>query len=912
MLFKHSYPKPGLRPYDLRCEFSIDPLGIDCQRPRLSWKLPGSARCRRQTACRILVADSRECLAEDNGSVWDSGRTETDQCHLLEYEGKVLGPMTCYYWKVMAWDEEEQAGPWSSVARWEMGVLSPEGWAAGEQRAEWVVDPRAPAEEGQCAAIFQKTVELSEGLCCARAYVCGLGYYELSINGKRVGDRVLDPAQTDYEKVALYATYDITNNLRRGDNTIEILVGDGWYNQCVPDDGRFSYGRPGVIALIRMRLNSGETVSFVTDSTWRVLPSCIIRSQIYTGEVYDARCERPASETGSDDSAYPCAEVSESLSPNLRSQTMPPICRIELLRAILVSEARDGVWVFDLGQNIAGWVRLKVRAPAGTRITLTFSEELNSDGTINTDSTGVFHNKAPQQDVYICGGSGTEMWEPRFTYHGFRYVEVEGLAEPPDEETITGVVVHSDLHRQGDFDCSDPMLGRIHSNAMWTIRGNIHGVLTDCPHRERCAWTGDAHTAMEAMIYTFDSALFWGKYCHDIETSLANGLPTSISPGKRGAGDVANPDWGAAVVIIPYNLWRYYGDTRTMEHMYRHMRRYVDWLDYISEEGIIKAGQGDWFDPPLEGPDAPSDYLSNRTPAEKTSTAFYCRVVDAMAEMAGVLGREPDRNRYEKLGRSIREAFHQTFFDEQAMSYGSQTANAVALQFGLVPSELRNEVIQSLVRDISDHNYHFTTGIHGGRVLYDVLSRSGHGQTAQRIMHQKTYPSIGYLIGLGATTMWENWSRSAGYRGKPRSHNHVMNCGFAMWFQQSLGGIRLDSRVPAFKRIVFAPDVENELEYVYASYESPYGSVISHWRFDGDQMIWRIAVPANCTAEVVLPATGRIGKATESGKRIDRANGIRLLDKSDRSLLLETGSGQYVFRSLFPREARKMQRIGLK
>jgi len=830
---------PGA-PRQLRCEYRRCPLGIDVARPRLGWFVTDGRRGAMQAAYQILVASSKDKLDADAGDLWDSGRVISSRSIQVVYRGKPLRSGQRCWWKVRTWNKagrgEPVASPWSKPSWWEMGLLAPEDWKGEDGAAQWIAAPetRAPrAGKGKAAEepapLLRKAFEVRQGLKRARAYVCGLGYYELYLNGKKVGDHVLDPAQTDYDHRSFYVAYDVTSLLQPGVNAAGILLGNGWYNQQALRDGLFAYGRPGAIALLRIDYKDGSSTAIVTNGTWKAVPSPIVFNQIYVGEVYDARREIEGWTTADfDDAAYPAARVVSPLSPKLCAQPIEPIKVTGTLRPARRTNPKPGVWVYDLGQNIAGWARITVKAPAGTRVKLTFAEAVHADGMINPASTGYWLIGTPQHDIYIARGGGEETWEPRFTYHGFQYVEVTGLPGGAPPLAVEGRVVHTALERAGEFDSSNAMLNRIYRTALWTLRDNLHGLLTDCPHRERCGWTGDAQVAAETINYNFGAAALWNKYIGDIDTSLVKGLPTAIAPGKR-IKKIANPDWGAAIVLLPWYQYRYYGDRRVLAAQYSHMRRFIEYLGELADGYIVSKGYGDWYDPPDEGPQALSIPMPKHTPVALTSTAYYFQAARIMSRTAALLGRADEAARYRRLAAEIRRAFQARFFRPEENSYGSQTADAMALELGIVPEDKRAAAAAALAADIERHNGHFTTGIHGAKRLYVALSATGHGRLAETVLTRTTYPSIGYLFSLGATTMWENWSLTNNHRNNPRSHNHPMNTGFATWFHQALGGINLAEDVPAFRRFLLRPDIHNDLRHVRATHRSPYGWIVSEY-----------------------------------------------------------------------------------
>ncbi len=868
-----------MMPIDLRCEYLPRPLGVDVAQPRLSWVLWSRERAQRQSAYRILVASNPERLARDEGDLWDTGKVLSDQtCHIV-YQGKPLQSLQRCYWKVCVWDAQDTPSGWSEVSWWEMGVLNADEW-----KARWISAPVA-----EPAPLFRKHFTVNRPVRRARALICGLGYYELYLNGERIGGQVLDPAQTDYEKRALYTVHDVTPYLRTGDNCVGVMLGNGWFNQAIVWGG-MSYGEPCLLLQLVLEYADGSTNLVCSDGLWKTAPGPVLKNNVYAGEEYDARRETPGwCEAGFDDSSWWAVRVVPCPTEKLQSQMLPPIRRMKTLQPIALWQSAPGVWVYDMGQNFAGWARLRVQAPAGTTITLRFAEELHPDGSIDPASTGVFATHVVQTDRYTCNGQGVEVWEPRFTYHGFRYVEMTGYPGTPTLDMLEGVVVYSGVLPAGTFECSDEMLNRIHRTAVWTEVSNLHSVPTDCPHRERCGWLGDAHVSAEMTIYNFEMAPFWSKYLQDIETSLTEkGLPTFVAPGKRKIGE-ASPDWGTAIVQIPYYLYVYYGDRRVLEEHYDTMKRWVEHLLSISDDYVVSAGLGDWC--------APGSVPGN-TPIPITSTAIFYLDACIMRRVAQVLGRSQDADWFARLADSIRDAFNRHFFDTKACTYGSQTADTLALAWGLAPEGKEQAIADSLARDVREkHRGHHSTGIIGLRHLFWALSEYGHADVAMTILHQTDYPSIGHLFALGATTLWEWWSEpEIEQQEGPRSCNHPMQGGFDAWFFYGVAGISPCISAPGFARITFKPHLLPGLQWARASYRSVRGMIASEWQRSEGRLYWKVVVPPNTTATVHLPTTDS-GNVTESGKPVNQVAEITVHSERDGWLVLSVPSGEYRFES---------------
>ena len=870
-----------LIPDNLRCEYELNPLGVERESPRLSWTVSSKSRAQIQSACRILVSSTRHFLDSDSGDLWDSGKIQSGVTIHVPYEGDELTARQRAWWKVMVWDAADRASRWSEPAYWEMGMLKPDDW-----RGEWIGYPDASTP------FLRREFTVPGRIDEARAYICGMGYYELYINGERIGDHVLDPGQTDYEQRVLYVVYDVTEKLKEGQNTLGVILGNGWFNQTAVNHGKFgwtdcSYGKPRLLFQLHARTKEREEILIVSDTKWRANGGPITSNNVYGGERYDARKEMPGwSDTGFDDSAWNPVETMEPPGGKLVSQKIPPIKKIETILPLSVTEPEPGIFVYDMGQNFAGWARLKINAESGTMIQLRFAEEIFENGMIDPASTGVFALELVQTDTFICKGEGPEVWEPRFTYHGFRYVEMTGYPGTPARDNLEGVVVHTALEKAGEFECSDAMLNRIHETALWTERSNLHSIPTDCPAREKCGWLGDAHITAEMLIYNWDAALFWTKYVEDIETSRRGGVPDNIAPGRRHGGKAA--DWAAAFIQIPWYMCLYYGDTEPAREHYEGMKFLMDYFGEKSRDYILYDGLGDWC--------APGSVRPVDTPVELTSTAFYYFDALIMKTFAGIFGREDDRKRFEELASGIRDAFIARFYDSREKTFGSQTADALALYLGLNPDGEKVAIAGSLNKNVMEkHDGHLAAGIFGSRHLYWALGLSGYGNAALTMLRKTDYPSIGYLLSIGATTLWECWDRdeTGGAHG-PRSHNHPMQGGFDAWFYNGIGGINPDPLKPGFKHIICKPQLYDQLDFARARYKSIYGEISGKWQRKAGEFTWDISIPANTTATVFLPAKD-VKEITEGGKTLSQCDDIATKGKEGSFYLLEIGSGEYHF-----------------
>lgn len=801
-----------------------------------------------------------------------------------------------------AWVPAHDTGA-MGIAPWH-GVRSP-------RAADWGQDRPGP--------LLRKAFRVRQPVKRATVYVCGLGYYELRLNGRKVGDRVLDPPFTRYDRRCLYTTYDVTAQVRRGENALGVVLGNGWYNQHAREEWDFDRAawrdRPKLLLHLRLELADGSIQTLVSDRTWRGAAGPIRRDGIRNGELYDARRQVPGwDRPGFDDRAWarvaavkppqsseagerpatptpPAPQLPAGAPPAsggmegptaadsrlLRSQTAPPIRVTQTLKPVRLSEPKPGVFIFDLGQAFAGWAQLRVRGPAGTRVTLRYGERLDAEGMLTRGEIETLVYQGPfQTDVYILKGQGLEVWEPRFTYHGFRYVEVTGFPGRPTLDSLRGRVVHTDFAPAGTFACSNDLLNRIQRLTLWAYRSNFVGYPTDCPQREKNGWTGDAHLAAEQGLFNWHSAAAYARWMNDFkDEQRPNGELPGIVP-TSGWGYGIGPAWDSAYVLIPWYLYVYCGDTRVLAEHYPGMKRYVDYLTTRAKDHLVDYGLGDWVPAKTE------------TPVAVTSTAYY--YVDALtvARAARLLGKHAEAEQYAALAAQIRQAFRQAFVREDGgVANNSQTALSGALFQGMVDPDERERVLGKLVADIERQEDHLDTGILGAKYLFHALTEGGRADLAYRVATQTTFPSYGYWIRQGATTLWEDWRGAA-------SRNHVMFGDISAWFYKALAGINPDPAAPGFQHVILRPHPVGDLRFVRATYRSPYGTIVSDWRREGGRFRWRVRVPPNSTATAYMPCA-RPEVITEGGKPAARAEGVRLVRVEAGATIFTLQSGHYTF-----------------
>ncbi len=1041
----HDSTATGVSVRELKCEYRVDPLGVDVTAPRLSWMLESNERGQVQTAYQVLVASSAEALASDTGDMWDSGRVESDQSVHVVYAGRPLKSRESCYWKVRVWDKDGRASDWSPPAFWSMGLLDPSDWKAkwigldeGDQPdyladaqwlrvsdearffrrtvvipedgeitaarlvvgtncafsayvngkplvegtrtafapsleldaephlhagvntiaisvepgqddqaprlicalsaefesrepvvlrsdAAWEVSDRldgewSPAEVlgpndgslfdrvlgNDCtrlpARMLRREFDVHRKIKRATAYMCGLGFSELYLNGRKVGHRVLSPGLTDYRKRALYVTHDVTDELRQGRNAVGVILGNGRFFAprkvaCFP---AVNFGFPKLLFQMEIEYDDGTVETVVSDDSWKLTANGPIReNNEYDGEVYDARKEIEGwNEPGFvEDANWQAARLVEAPTPALNSEMAEPIRVVETVRPVAITSPSPGVYVFDMGRNIAGWCRLTVKGPAGTRVHLRHAEWLLDDGNLRVDNL----RTAKATDVYILSGKGTEVYEPRFVYHGFRHVEVTGFPGAPKLSDLEGRVVCDALDRAGEFSCSNALINRIYRNMYWGFLGNYKSIPMDCPQRdERQGWFGDRCEVSRGEMYMFDTAAFDTKWLRDIRDSqLDDGRLPDLAPAYWSFYTQSITFPSILVDMVGY-LHTEYTDTRAIETNYDCMRKWIDMEIGRLVDGIMPPDTyGDWCSPPERPELIRQGVFSRATSPDLVSTAWFYHNLKLMARHASILGKKDDAGRFIEVADRIKAAFNARFLDEATGTYdnGSQTSSILPLAFGLTPDEQRQRVFENLIRNICDEtDGHLSVGQMGCKWLMRTLTDNGRPDVAYRLATQTTYPSWGYTIEQGATTIWELWNGDVGNPGM-NSLNHVMQIGdLLLWLHHCVAGIAPDEERPGFKHIVMRPLVVGDLKSARAQRKSMYGMIVSDWRISGETFEWRIEIPANSTAAVYVPAPDP-DSVLEGGEPASGVSAVKFLRIEGGRAVFEIGSGSYVFTS---------------
>lgn len=846
------------RLFDLRTEYHTNPIGIGENVPRLSWKLLDDRQEVLQQAYQIQAASTPEQLDKNQPDLWDSGKVESDNSIHVPYGGTALKSRQRIYWKARVWlntNDGQTSTDWSETAFFETGLLQPSDWKAHWIQTTIVGGPRSIPP----CPLIRKVFEVAGQVRQARLYISALGLFECSINGQPISEDVFTPGHTDYSKRVQYMTYDVTSFLQSGANCIGVILGDGWYSGHIHSDPRMFYGdRPRLLAQMEIELEDGSKQVILSDQTWRFTDKGPIRSSdLIQGEDYDARMEIPGwDQPGFDDLNWANVEV-WTAPPGLQivAKCVSPVRRIQELKPVVPAfnpPGKPNRWNFDFGQNMVGRVRLKLRnTRPGQLITIRHAEMLDQ-GKLYVESL----RTARATDYYTCRGVEEEIYEPHFTFHGFRYIEINGLKHAPEippADTVTGIVLHNDLESTGTFECSDPMINQLQSNIRWGQKGNFIEIPTDCPQRdERLGWTGDAQVFIRTASFNMNVAPFFTKWIQDIADAQfeSGGIPSTV-PFCVSIPKEGGPAWSDAAIICPWTIWKCFGDTRILEKHYPMMVRFMDYLERISP-GFIRlheipqfGGYGDWLN--IDSP-TPKDYIG---------TAFFAYDCQLMSQIASALGKNQDVLKYTRLGQQIKQAFRERFTSRGIIQTPSQTAYVLALHFDLLEEKDRPQAFESLVRDIESRNNHLSTGFVGTPYLNHVLTRFGRADLAFALLEQKTYPSWLYPITQGATTMWERWNAYTHEHGfgdaSMNSYNHYAYGAVGDWMYAAVAGIDLGSGFCGFKRIHFRPHVGGHLTFARASLESPYGRIESAWEREKDKTKFNFRVPPNTRATIYLP-----------------------------------------------------------
>lgn len=876
--------QPDLKIINLKCEYLINPVAVETLHPTISWQLTSLTLGKKQKAYRILVASSISLLRKNTGDYWDSHVVNSSNSTQVIYQGKPLSSRKKVYWKVMVWDEKNVPSDWSAPASWSMGVLNAADW-----KAKWigsVIDQYPDSAVTYPAPFFRKEFTVKKEIKQAVVYVSGLGFYELFLNGRKVGDQVLAPAVSNYDKRPLknllypyddqstqrvyYNTFDVTGSIIPDNNAIGIILGNGWYNQRDRTvEGKMWYDVPKLIFQMEITYADGTSDVIVSDNKWKTSNGPLLKNGIFTGETYDARSELGAwNKPAYNDSQWKYSILQRPPAGPLHSQTAPFDKVLRTLTPFFDGRTRDSVYQYHLDETVAGWAALRVKGKPGSEVKIRYISEEGDD--------------YGQYDHYILKGDSIESWEPKFTWHAFRKIEVYAKDVILDSESIQVKDVHTDVALNGSFECSNAFMNKINTAYLTTQKANFHGSLSsDCPHRERLGYTGDGQVVMESALLSFDMTRFYIKWLIDMEDARNHktGFVTHTAPFGGGGG---GPAWGSAYVIMPWLYFSYYNDTTILKQHYSGMKQWVEYLKTrTNENGLITKEEpggwclGDWCTP-----------AKIQLPEPLVNTAYFYHVTDLMTRIARILGKSGDESGFSSLARKIKIDFNNAYYNASTKTYweGRQGADVFALAFGLVPGEKYDAVFNALLNHLAELDYHFDTGILATPLLLKVLSQNGRDDIAYKIMNQKDKPGFGYLLDGKNSTLWEEWKGGG-------SHSHPMFGSVIEWLYSGIAGIKQDTARAGVKHFIIKPNPVGDLTYCKASYNSLFGKVRSEWKIsEKGNMEILIEIPANTSATFILPR--------EQMKLVDSVGKSITTRKVNNKYEAEFGSGVYRFKVL--------------
>ncbi|MCK8494850.1 glycoside hydrolase family 78 protein [Spirosoma sp. RP8] len=878
-----AYGQTAGKPVHLKCEHLVNPLGIDANKPRLTWRLDDSRRGAAQSAYQLTVGTDSIAVSQGQANEWTSGKLTSGQ-QLVRYAGKPLRPFTKYYWRVEAWDQDGVKLVTSSVASFETGMMDKKNW-----QGSWISDSRDINLKP--APYFRRSFQAAKKIKSARAYIAVAGLYELYINGQKVGNHRLDPMYTRFDRRTLYVTHDVTSLLQSGKNAIGVLLGNGWYNHQSTAVWYFHEapwrGRPTFCLDLRLTYDDGSVETITSGKDWKTALSPLLFNSIYTAEHYDARLEQPGWNTANfDDRNWKDVIYRATPSETIVAQALQPIRNVERIPTKTFKKLNDTTYVFDLGRNIAGVSHIRAQGSAGTVLRLKHGERLYPNGHVDQSNIDVHYRPVGtsdpfQTDLFTLSGKGDESFMPFFNYKGFQYVEVtSNKAVELTAASLTGYFMHSDVPPIGQLKSSNPTIDKIWWATNNAYLSNLFGYPTDCPQREKNGWTGDAHIAIETGLYNFDGITVYEKWLADHrDEQQPNGvLPAIIPTGGWGYEWANGPDWTSTIAIIPWNAYLFYGDSTLLADCYDNIKRYVDHINEQSPSGLTEWGLGDWVP------------VKSKSPVELTSSTYYYTDVSILAKTAKLLGKEADYAYYSALADKIKSAINAKYLNRQTAQYGTglQTELSIPLYWGLVPEELKSKVAANLARRVEADNFHLDVGLLGTKAILNALSENGYADVAYKIASQETFPSWGWWIVNGATTLYENWPIDA---KSDISMNHIMFGEIGAWLFKGIGGIKPDPQRPGFKHILLKPHYVTGLNHFDATYESPYGTIRSSWKRVGKGIAYTVVVPPNSTATVDIPvASGQ--RVFESKKPFTQAS-QRGQNATSSTYTLQSGTYQF-------------------
>jgi len=866
------------------------PVGIDARAPRLSWQIEAADRNELQTAYEIKVS------TRENGKdlLWNSGKVTSGQSLHIPYTGPDLHPGKKYYWSARIWDNKGRVSKWSAPSWWQTGLFDPADW-----KARWIQAAYPSDDPVHPSPLFRKEFVSEKKLVSATAYITAHGLYEARINGSRIGDAYLTPGWTSYHKRLQYQAYDVTPMIRKGRNAVGIMLGSGWYSGYIGFNGQKNYYGKDMSLLFQLHLqySDGSTETIISDQDWKSSTGSVSNAEIYNGETIDARLEKNGwDQPEYNDSDWGPVRTASFPMTNLVATVNEPVKKQETFKALKLFTTPKGEQVIDFGQNLVGWVNIKVKGSAGDKIVISHAEVLDKDGNFYIDNL----RSAKARDTYILKGDGEETFEPHFTFHGFRYIRIEGYPGPINTDNFTAVALYSDMRRTGDFHCSNPLINQLQHNIQWGQRGNFLDVPTDCPQRdERLGWTGDAQVFSRTAAYNMGVENFFAKWLKDVAADQfsTGGVPFVI-PNVLGDHSGNSTGWADVATIIPWNIYLAYGDQRVLEQQYASMQAWVEYMHAQSNRDLWNTGFhfGDWL---FYRPQDDNDGRAAVTDKYLIAQCFYAQSTQLLINAANVLGKTRDADNYARLLKKIRDAFLQEYVTPNGrLVSGTQTAYVLTLQFDILPESLRTQAAETLVQNIKDYHYHLTTGFLGTPYLCHVLSRFGYTGIAYKLLLQDSYPSWLYPVKMGATTIWERWDgiRPDGSFQTPgmNSFNHYSYGAIGDWMYRVVAGIDTYEDGPGYQHSRICPHPGGGLTEAASYIHTGYGKLSTHWRQESDSLILEVEIPANTVSTVYIPAPAG-GMIRESGKLLGDVKEITVAGVEKGYLILKLGSGTYHF-----------------
>ena len=877
-----------IRPGHLLCNMIKNPIGIEPSTPLLSWQLESQQINQMQKAYLIIVSSSIENLNANQGDIWNSGKCNTDQSLHIRYLGKELKSNTTYFWKVKVWDMYDNSSRWSDMAYWHTSLFGPSEW-----KGNWIAAIDKTDTSRHPAFLFRKEFNITKEILNAYAYISGLGYSELYINGKKIGKNVLDPGFSDYTKTVYYDVHNISDNLINNRNTVGIILGGGWYNLATPDlfgnEKAQWTNTPRLLINIIITYKDHSQDIITSDSSWRWSESHITFNCVRGGEDIDNRLiQNGWNQIGFNDKKWKFVIKVEAPKGRLTSFQQKPVIVSDSLTPVSITEPRKGIYVFDLGKNIAGWMRLKTSGKAGQKIKITCNEKLLANGTVDLAHEAYYHTHGRFQTEYcILSGKTEESFEPRFTYHGLRYIQVEGLSQKPDSTTIKGMWVHTDMEETGSFSCSNEKFNKLYNAYKQTYLNYVHHQPADAL-REKMGWTQDAENMMESGLYCFDLGLVYRKWQHDfVDAQESNGHVPCVAPTTKiffsksdnSPGYMSDTWWGGAIVYLPWMWYLNFGDVSILTENYPFMKKWIDYLSTQSKDYTIDWGLGDW------------GAIGCKVPLIQPCTCGYYYETDLLSKIAAILGKDSDKAKYDSLANKIKDKYTQKFYNSKWKEYSlhCQSAQSIPLYVGLVPDSLKQFILDNLNKDIISANNHLAVGFVGLTPLLIGLSENDQIDQAYIIASQETYPSWWPMISDGFNTVSEYWDPNIGSRNIPNITGPL-----CLWFYRNLAGIHYDEQKPGFKKIIIKPEMPCDLTWVNSSFNSLYGIIESNWKRENESLEMNITIPVNTTADIYIPSEN-VMEIKMNGQPVKSSKDLKYLGIKDGKTLFNVGSGHYTF-----------------